>query len=53
MKDALSLLKEILEYLYRTKKWWLLPLILLLIIVGLLIILSASVPVPIFIYPFI
>jgi len=53
MKDALEMFKEILEFLYKTKKWWLIPLILLLIIIGLLIVLSASSPVPIFIYPLI
>jgi len=51
MKDFIQLLKEILEFLYKTKKWWLIPLILLLIIIGLLIVLASSSPVPIFIYP--
>jgi len=51
MKDFIQLAKEILDFLYKTKKWWLIPLFLFLIIVGLLIILASSSPVPIFIYP--
>ena len=51
MREVLELIKDLLKFLWKTKKWWLIPVILLLIIIGLLIILSASSPVPVFIYP--
>jgi flagellar biosynthesis/type III secretory pathway M-ring protein FliF/YscJ len=53
MKDTFSLIKEIFQYLNKTKKWWLIPLALLIIIIGLVILLMASSPVPVFIYPLI
>jgi uncharacterized integral membrane protein len=51
MKETFRAIKELLEYLWRMKKWWLIPVILLLIIIGLLIILNSTTPVPVFIYP--
>jgi len=51
MFDTIKSFKEILQYLWKTKKWWLLPAILFLIIIGLLIVLVATSPIPIFIYP--
>jgi uncharacterized integral membrane protein len=53
MRDTIALIKEILEYVNKMKKWWLIPLILLLIIVGLFIILSTTTPVSFFLYPLI
>jgi len=50
MGETIQLLKEIWQYLLKTKKWWFIPLILLLIIIGLLIILTSTSPVPLFIY---
>jgi len=51
MKDTLEILKEIFEYLWKTKKWWLIPVVLLIVIVGLLILIVSTSPVPVFIYP--
>jgi hypothetical protein len=44
-------LREIFEFVWKSKKWWFLPFILLLVIVGLLIVASTASPVPLFIYP--
>lgn len=51
MLGIVDLFKEFLELLIETSKWWLIPVILFLIIIGLLIILSSTSPVPIFVYP--
>lgn len=53
MRDFFSVVKELFDFMTKTKRWWLIPLVLLLVIVGLLILLVASSPVPIFIYPLI
>jgi len=44
-------IKQLFIYLWKTKKWWLIPFILLVVITALLLIASAMSPVPIFIYP--
>jgi hypothetical protein len=46
-------LQLVARYLWKTKKWWLVPALLLLVIMGLLILISAAAPVPIFVYPLI
>ncbi|MFB6089311.1 MAG: DUF5989 family protein [Candidatus Aenigmatarchaeota archaeon] len=51
MKNFLKVLKEIFEYIWETKKWWLVPLVCLLVILSLLIVTSSTVPVPVFVYP--
>jgi hypothetical protein len=47
----LESLKELARFLWKTKKWWLIPVILLIILIALLIIASFSNPLPVFIYP--
>ena len=49
----LESIRLICRYMWKTKKWWMVPALLLLVIIGLLIILSTATPVPIFIYPLI
>jgi len=44
-------LKELFQFLWRKKKFWLIPLILIILIIGFLIVLSASSAVAPFIYP--
>lgn len=51
MKEILRVFKEILDYMWKTKKWWIVPLICVLFILGLLIIMSSTAPVPVFVYP--
>lgn len=46
-------LRLVARYLWKTKKWWLVPALLMLVIIGLLILISAAAPVPIFVYPLI
>ncbi len=45
-----SLLREFIEFLMITKKWWLAPIIVTLFIVGLFIIFGSASPVSPFIY---
>lgn len=47
------MIKDLFRFLWKTKKWWLIPVLLLIVIIGLVIVLSASSPVPVFIYPLI
>lgn len=47
----LDSIKELIKFMWKTKKWWLVPAVLLIIIVALLIIASYSSPLPVFIYP--
>ncbi len=51
MAEKFYFLKDILAYLMKNKKWWLLPLLMLVFLLGLLIIFGSVSPVPIFIYP--
>ncbi|MEM5829486.1 MAG: DUF5989 family protein [Candidatus Aenigmatarchaeota archaeon] len=44
---------DILKFIWKTKKWWLVPLICLLFILGLLTIAAQVSPVPLFMYPLI
>lgn len=45
----MNFLKEICQYIWQTKKWWLAPLLFLLLIVGLAVIFSSN-PIAPFIY---
>jgi hypothetical protein len=47
-----GLVREFVEFLGESKKWWLLPILIVLALVGLLVLLSGSVAAP-FIYPFV
>jgi len=47
----LESIKELAIFLWKTKKWWLIPTILGIIIIALLLIVSYSTPLPVFIYP--
>jgi F0F1-type ATP synthase assembly protein I len=51
MRDTAKVLKELSEYLWKTKKWWLIPVVLLIFIIGILIFIASTSPVPVFIYP--
>ncbi|MBC5793482.1 MAG: hypothetical protein H8Z69_05630 [Nanohaloarchaea archaeon] len=51
MKELFKALKELLEYVFSSKKYWLIPTILALIILGLLISTGGSTAVPVFAYP--
>jgi len=42
--------KELIEYLLKNKKWWLIPPILIFIIFGIMIVISQTSPVSPFIY---
>ena len=45
------LIKDLARFLWRTKKWWLVPLVCLLFLLALLIYTASISPVPIFVYP--
>lgn len=45
----MSFIKEIFQFIWQTKKWWLAPILIILLIVGLLVIFANSPMVP-FIY---
>ena len=47
-----GLIREFVEFLGESKKWWLIPILVVLALVGLLVLLSGSVAAP-FIYPFV
>lgn len=51
MKELLRVFKGILKYLWKTKRWWIVPLVCLLLIIGILIFTTSAAPVPIFLYP--
>lgn len=47
-----SLLRELIQFALREKKWWLIPLLVLLVVIGGLIIFAQSSAVAPFLYPF-
>lgn len=53
MRDIPKIIREVLEYLFREKKYWLLPVILSIIILWLLLTTAGKSSVPVFVYPMI
>lgn len=51
MKEILRVFKELLQYIWKTKKWRFLPLTGIIIILGFLLSASAAANVPVFVYP--
>ncbi|MFH8086726.1 MAG: DUF5989 family protein [Candidatus Aenigmatarchaeota archaeon] len=51
--ERFYLLKDVLKFLWKTKRWWLIPLICLLFLLGLMIYSASISPIPIFAYPLI
>jgi hypothetical protein len=47
-----SLLKELIQFAMREKKWWLVPLLVILVLLGALIIFAQSSAIAPFLYPF-
>jgi len=47
----LESIKELISFIWKTKKWWLIPVCVLILIVGLFLIVSYSSPLPVFVYP--
>jgi hypothetical protein len=47
-----SLLKELIQFAMREKKWWLIPLLVILVLLGALIIFAQSSAIAPFLYPF-
>lgn len=43
-------MKDLFTYLWKNKKWWLIPPVIITVLVGTLIVISASTPVSPFIY---
>jgi competence protein ComGC len=46
-----QLIKEIIQFAIKEKKWWLIPMFIILLIIGFLIILGAGSPIAPFLYP--
>lgn len=51
MRDLLTVLREILEYIKQNRKLWLVPVMVALFVIGFLIATAGSSPVPVFVYP--
>ncbi|HVC09509.1 MAG TPA: DUF5989 family protein [Elusimicrobiota bacterium] len=49
MSKRPSFARDLLEFVWQNKKWWIIPMLLVLAVFGVLIVLSASAPTP-FIY---
>jgi hypothetical protein len=50
--SKLGTIKELMGFLHREKKWWLIPLIAVLVVLALLIIFAQSSSIAPFLYPF-
>lgn len=51
MSERFYLVKDVVDFLKRTKKWWIVPLVCVLFLIGLLIWAGSVSPVSIFVYP--
>jgi hypothetical protein len=51
MRDLVKIFKEMLEFVEKKEKYWLLPVIVALFIFGFLIATMGNSPVPVFVYP--
>lgn len=47
-----SLLRELIQFAMREKKWWLVPLLVILVLLGALIVFAQSSAIAPFLYPF-
>ena len=51
MKEILKVLKEIMEYVWKMKLYWMVPAVLIFLIIAILLVTTASTPVPVWVYP--
>jgi hypothetical protein len=49
-KSRLNIIRELLEFIYQRKKWWLIPIVIFLLVFGAAIFISQNVAVSTFIY---
>ena len=50
LKRKLSIIGELFEFLWKAKRWWLIPMLIILLIFGALLIFASSSPIAPFIY---
>ena len=51
MKELLKVLKEILEYVWKLKLYWMIPAALIFLIIAILLVTTATTAVPVWMYP--
>ena len=51
MKEILKVLKEIMEYVWKMKLYWMVPAVLIFLIIAILLVTTASTAVPVWVYP--